>query len=181
MKQPCSARVSWPDLVLYWARDPELSDLEGLEEHLMGCAECTADSEIVAKLALAARDFVPACVTRAHLGRLQERGARIVENAFVPSARKEVVFPKASDLLIHRLGGMDFANADHVDLTVKIESSGAVLQNEKNVPFDTHEGVFIACQRHFASLPPDVMFELRVTDVSGKVHEATYLIPHLFE
>ncbi len=180
-KPSCATPLSWSDLVLYWAEDDDaLPEIERIEEHLMGCAVCSADSEVVAKLALGVRDFVPTTVTRAHIGRLVSRGAKISENAFIPSVRKAVTFSAGDDFLIHRLGGVDLASAQRVDLTVRTESAGTVIHSENNVPFDTHEGVLIACQRHFAALPPDTVFEIRVTDSTGKVQEASYPIPHQF-
>jgi hypothetical protein len=177
---PCKTPVSWADLVMYWSRDDE-AETDRIEEHVMGCATCAADSEVVAKLALAVRDFVPTTVTRAHIGRLRDRGAKITENAFLPSVRKAVIFPLSDDFLIHRLTGLDLSRADRVELTVRTEGTGAVIHTEKNIPFDTHEGVLIACQRHFVELPPDTVFELRATDAMGNVQvEAAYPIPHQF-
>src|SRR5688572_54818 len=119
----CEAPLSWSDLVTYWAHDDELpiSELNRIEEHVMGCGSCSADSEIAAKLALAVRDYLPPAVTRAHVGRLRDRGAQIVENIFLPSERKPAVFRPNDDLLIHRLTGIDLSKADRVDLTVRVE------------------------------------------------------------
>lgn len=180
----CEAPLTFSELVTYWARDDELTNLaevERIDEHVMGCPSCSAASEMVAKLALGVRDFVPTAVTRAHVGRLRSRGAQISEDVFLPSERKTAVFHAYNDLLIHRLTGIDLSKTDRVDVTVRIESTGVVIHSEDNVPFDTHEGVLIACQRHFAAFPPDTVFEVRATESSGKVQEARYAILHHVE
>lgn len=40
----CSTPVSWEDLVLYWAGDLAPEQVERLDEHLIGCTACSAQS-----------------------------------------------------------------------------------------------------------------------------------------
>jgi len=50
--------------------------------------------------------------------------------------------------------------------------------------------VLIACQRHFAGLPPDIAFDVRAHEAVGSAAEpgagggpvslATFLVPHVF-
>ncbi|HEX7668485.1 MAG TPA: hypothetical protein VF395_02825, partial [Polyangiaceae bacterium] len=72
-------------------------------------------------------------------------------------------------------------NATRVRVTVGVESTEDVLMEVPDAPFDVAEGVLIACQRHFAMMPPDVVFEVRVIEASGAELKATYRIPHVFE
>ena len=49
------------------------------------------------------------------------------------------------------------------------------------VPFERAEGaVLIACQRHFATLPPDTRFELSIHGPDRSVTTAAYTILHQY-
>lgn len=176
----CAAPVSWEELVLYWAGDLASEQTTRLDEHLMGCADCSAQSARVAALVQGLRDLIPPVVTRAALARLRARGTRIEENTFSPG-RQTVVFRRGIDLLVHRLAGVDLAGAKRVRVAVRVESTGALLVEDPNAPFDVEDGVLIACQRHFVDLPSDVLFEVSAIDASGTERTARYAIPHVFE
>lgn len=177
----CSSPVSWEDLVAYWARDLPPAEVERLDEHLMGCGACSEESARVSALAAALHGFVPPVLSGALLATLRQRGLRIEENTFAPGQRKPVVFAAGVDLLIHRLEGFDLSSARRVKVTISVESTGAVLFQDPDAPFDPREGVLIACQRHFAALPPDTVFEVCAIEASGVERTALYTIPHEFE
>jgi hypothetical protein len=177
----CSNAVSWEDLVAYWAGDLAPADVDRIDEHLMGCSVCSAESARVSAVAGAVRVLIPPVVTRATVANLRAQGLRIEENAFAPGQRKSVVFPSRIDLLIHRLVGLDLSNVERVHVTVRIESTGDVLIESPNAPFDAHDGILIACQRHFAALPPDIVFDVRAIEASGAERTAVYSIPHVFQ
>jgi anti-sigma factor RsiW len=176
----CLTPIAWEDLVLYWAGDLAPEKTERLDEHLMGCAACSAQSARVAAVVQGVRELIPPVVTRASLARLRARGTRIEENTFFPG-RQSVVFHSGVDLLVHRLAGADLSGAARVRVAVRVESTGALLVEDPNAPFDAKDGVLIACQRHFADLPPDVLFEVTAIDASGTERTARYAIPHVFE
>jgi hypothetical protein len=177
----CSRPVSWEDLVAYWAGDLAPADVDRIDDHLMGCEPCSCESARVSSLVEALRAFVPPIVTRAALEKLRARGARIEESTFAPGERRTVVFGRGIDLLVHRLAGLNLADARRVRVTVRVESTREVLFEDPNAPFDATEGVLIACQRHYAMLPPDTFFEVHAIDGSGIERSAAYAIPHLFE
>ncbi len=176
----CSGPISWADLVSYWADDLAPAQSESIEEHLMGCESCSAESARVSAVAEAVRGLIPPVVSRAALVRLRARGMRIAENSFAPG-QQSVVFPREVDLLVHRLAGFDLSTAERVRVAVRIESTGALLVDDPNAQFDAQDGVLIACQKHFADLPPDVLFEVTAVEASGLERTARYLIPHTFE
>jgi hypothetical protein len=176
----CSSPISWADLVSYWADDLALPQAEGIEEHLMGCASCSAESARVSAVVEGLRGLIPPVVSRAALGRLQARGMRIAENSFTPG-QQAVTFPRDVDLLVHRLAGFDLSKAERVRVAVRIESTGALLVEDLDAPFDAKDGVLIACQKHFADLPPDVLFEVTAIEAAGAERTARYFIPHTFE
>ncbi|HTA88690.1 MAG TPA: hypothetical protein VK745_03920 [Polyangiaceae bacterium] len=165
---------------MYWANDLALAQAEGIEEHLMGCESCSAESARVSAVAEGVRGLIPPVVSRAALGQLRARGVRIAENTFAPG-HQPVVFPRGVDLLVHRLAGFDLSKAERVRVAVRIESTGALLVEDPNAPFDAQDGVLIACQKHFAELPPDVLFEVTAIEATGAERTARYSIPHAFE
>lgn len=176
----CPTPISWEELVLYWAGDLALEQVDRLDEHLMGCAPCSAESARVSAVVEGLRELIPPVVTRAALARLRTRGTRIEENTFFPG-RQQVVFRRGVDVLVHRLAGFDLSGAERVRVAVRVESTGALLVEDPNALFDAQDGVLIACQRHFANLPPDVLIEVSAIDGSCAERTAKYSIPHIFE
>ncbi len=176
----CSAPPSWEELVRYWAGDLTPSEVDRLDEHLLGCAACSVESARVAAVVQALRAFIPPIVSRAALDHLRTQGLRIEESSFLPGQRRSVLFRADVDILVHRLTGLDLSQAREVRLAVRSESSNQLLLEESNAPFDV-DGVLIACQRHFRDLPHDVLFEVRSVSASGAEQSAVYLIPHVFE
>jgi hypothetical protein len=176
----CPRPVSWEDLVAYWAGDLSPAEVDRIDDHLMGCGPCSDESARVSALVEALRAFVPPIVTRAALEGLRARGARIEESTFAPGERRTVVFGRDVDLLIHRLAGLDLANATRVRVTVRVESTAQVIFEDPNAPFDAQEGVLVACQRHYAAYPLDTVFEVRAIETSGAERSGVYTILHLF-
>jgi hypothetical protein len=176
---PCAAPISWADAVAYVAGELSLDHEATLELHLMGCAACTASVTGAAEIAAAARSIIPTAVTRADLAAIAARGLRVREGAFAPGDRRAAVFTPDVDLLIHALVGADLAGATRVDVRLKDERTGAVLVEEPDVPFDAAAGeVLIACQRHYASFPPDIVFELTAHRAGGTTLAGTYTVLH---
>jgi hypothetical protein len=176
----CANRISSDDLVRYWVGDLAPSELERIDEHLMGCEHCSAESARLSAVVEALRALIPPAITRTKLERLRTQGLNITENTFAPGAREQLVFPRETDLLIHRLTGLDLTHVERVSLTIRAESTGQVMMEEPNVAFDVQEGVLIACQRHYAVMPHDTVFELRAREPSGAERIATYTILHVF-
>jgi len=175
----CAHPIPWAILVDYWAGALTVPETDQVDEHLFGCGACTAASARVASVTETARQILPPALSRARLDSLRAGGLRVRENAFSPGERRTVGFDGGVDLLIHRLAGLDLAGADHVSLQVLVESTGERLFALDHVPFERDEGaVLIACQRHFASLPPDTRFE--VTVHAATVTNVAYTILHQF-
>jgi anti-sigma factor RsiW len=177
----CPSPISWEDLVAYWAGDLAPADVDRIDEHLMGCGPCSAESMRVSTLARALHALIPVVVTRAMLETLRAQGLRVEENTFAPGQRQPAVFASEIDLLIHRLAGLDLSATRRVRVTVRVESTGEVLAEVPDAPFDVHEGVLIACQRHYRTKPPDTVFEVRAIEPSGAEQTAVYTIPHVFQ
>jgi anti-sigma factor RsiW len=176
----CNSPISWADLVQYWSGDLAPAEVDAMDEHLMGCALCSAESARVSAVVEGLRELIPPVITRARLARLRAGGLRITENTFAPG-QTPVVFPRHVELLVHRLSGFDLSRAVRVSVTVRVESTGATLVEDPAAPFDVEEGVLIACQKHYGDLPPDIVFDVRAFDSAGAESVARYSIPHAFE
>jgi hypothetical protein len=182
---PCAAPIDPGRLVDYWASDLDPAESQRVEEHLFACAACSAELERVARVVQALRTEIPAVVAASDMQALRARGLVVEENAFKPGTRREVTFRPGVDVLIHRLQGMDLGRAERVHVSVHVESTGEVILEDPFAPFDRERGeVLIACQRHFAGLPPDIAFVVRAhgTAEAGAepVSLATFLVPHVF-
>jgi len=179
----CAHPLPWAVLVDYWAGELTAAETEQVDEHLFGCAACTAASARVAAVTEAVRKLLPPVVSRGRLDSLRAGGLRVRENDFSPGERRAVTFDAGLDLLVHRLGGIDLSGADHVSLQVVVESTGERLLALDRVPFERGEGaVLIACQRHFSSLPADTRFEVAVHSAApdSAVTNVAYTILHQF-
>jgi hypothetical protein len=177
----CGA-VTSEEIVAYWADDLAAADVDRLDEHFMGCAACAEASARVAVLAEAMRTIIPPVVDHAALAALRARGYRIKENPLQPDERRPALFEAATDLLIHRLVALDLTEATNVAVLMTVEETGHVLLHEPSVPFDRDSGeILIACQRHFASFPPNIVVQVHVHGAAGTESVASYPIPHVFE
>lgn len=177
----CLAPLPWETLVDYWAGELAGDEVDAVEEHLFGCAECSASSARIAAIAGGVRSLLPPFLARADVEALRARGLRVEENPCAAGERHEAVFARDLDVLLHRLGGLELADAVSVDVQIAAESSGEVLVDAKGVPFERAEGaVLVACQRHFAALPPDIVFDVHVRDGAGARRTSRFAVPHRF-
>jgi hypothetical protein len=177
----CSTPISWETFVAYWARDLAADAEASVEEHVMGCATCTALSERISGITETLRTMLPPVIAPERLSRLAALGIPFQETRLSPGERRTVRFPSGVDVSIHRLGGLALADAERVSVEVRVESSGHVLVAEPDVPFDREGGaILIACQRHFANLPPDILFSVRAISASGAETQADYVVLHEF-
>lgn len=175
------SHVDWPSVVDYWAGDLTHEEETTFDEHLFGCNVCSELSAGVAALTETLRALIPPLLTPDALARLTARGLTIVDNPMQPGERREVVFPKDTDILLHRLGGLALENAKRVSFVMRVESSGQVLASIDDAPVDReHSAVLVACQRHFRAFPPDTVAEVRVHDANGGEQLARYTILHRF-
>jgi hypothetical protein len=182
MTVTCAERIAWAELVDYWAGDLAAERQDAIDEHLMGCSTCTAESARVAAITEAVRGMLPPIVSTEMVAVLRKRGLRVLENPMQPGERKEVVFPSDVDLLLHRLQGLPLGDAASVHFTMLEESTQRVMARADDVPFDRTTGsVLVACQKHYASMPHDTVAEIRVRSASGQESVQRFTILHIFE
>jgi hypothetical protein len=159
----CARPLAWETLVDWWAADLDEAAATSVEEHLLGCDVCSAVARRVAATAEALRTMIPPVVKPERLAEMFRRGIRIVENPIAPGQTSDFHFPKNADLAVHVLGGLALEPGASVEVTFRSLSSGTVLGHMEDAPFDAQRGaVYIACQRDYAQLDPDMVAEVRV-------------------
>lgn len=175
------SHLTHEQLVDYWTVELAADARDAIEDHLFACEPCAAEAERVAAIVAALRTQIPPVISADQLAALRAQGIAIEENTFLPGQRTSVTFAPGLDLMIHHLGGLDLADAERISLTVRSRASGAVLHHDPIAPFDRARGeVLIACQRHFATLPADPVFDLEIHRAAGAPSHASYDIPHKF-
>jgi hypothetical protein len=181
MSATCQAPVPIHALIDHLSGELGQEESDRMDEHLMGCSSCTEAGARLAAVIEELRAMVPPLVSDEMLAALRARGLCIEENAFRPGERKPVVYRDGVDLLIHRLGGLDLSRAAAVDVTVRDEETGDILLEARDVPHNRVTGeVLVACRRHFAAFPPNIVFQVRARGADGAGAVAEYIIPHAF-
>ena len=164
--------VSWEELVDYWAGE---GDPERIDEHLFACDECSDRSSRVAGITETLRAELRLVLTPAGRELLVNKGLRVVDNPMQPGERREVPFGGGVDILLHRLA-VDLSRATRVDFTLRDETSGVVIVEVPDAPFDAASGeILVACQRHFAAFPPDNVAEVTIHGPAPITHRFTIL------
>jgi len=128
------------ELVEYWFGE---RDDEALEEHLLGCAECTARLEELAALGAGIRaafrsGALHAVLPRAFVEALKREGLRLREYRVPPGGSVNCTLPKADDFVVSRLQA-PLAGVERVDLMVVAQEGAAELTFE-DIPFDPAAG-----------------------------------------
>ena len=179
---PCHAPIAWEALVSYWAFDTSDDETLAIDEHAIGCSSCSARSASIAAIREAVRAMIPPLISRSQLEQLRARGLATVDNPILPGERTIAHFTKDLELMFHRLRGLDLAKADRVRVTIRVEETGDVVLDDPNAPFDAETNeVIVACQKHFAAFPPNLVIEVAAHEPSGSERVARYAIPHVFE
>jgi hypothetical protein len=182
MTDVCATPIGDEQLIAYWAHDLDEATAARVEEHLFSCDACTLACKRIAQVAEAIRTMIPPVISRNDLEALRARGLKIEENAVDVGTRKSCLFRSGVDILLHVLRGLDLSHTERVRVTVSDEISGAVIFESADAPFDRATGeILIACQRHFASFPPNVVFDVSAIDGQGGARNGRFVVPHAFE
>jgi hypothetical protein len=155
------------------------ADQDRVEAHYFGCPECARAVASIEALCAGIAAQIPPVVSAAAAARLRER-FRLGETRIAPGGDADVYFTPEVDLLLHHLVA-DLTGVERVDVEL-FGPGGQPLITMFAVPFDPGAGaVFIACQRHFASFPSDIHFQV-VAIGAGEQRRplGRYLVRHHF-
>ena len=79
------------------------------------------------------------------------------------------------------LSGRDLADVDRVSVAVKIDETFDLVAEVPSAAFVEKTGeVLIACQRHFAAFPSNVLFEVTTHRGNEATKTTTYVVEHTF-
>ena len=122
MTPQCDAPVSDDDLLDYWIHAIDGTDAERIEEHLFGCAACSARFEAMASLGvglveLVRRGRIGGIVTRSLLNRLQREGVHVRQYVLSPGERVPCAAFPDDDLVVLALRA-DFAGSEAVTIAL---------------------------------------------------------------
>lgn len=164
---PCSRPLGLERVTAYLLGELDDADEHDVEQHLFGCASCTAVAESVQALTASLAALLPPVISADHLHRLRGAGMRIRETEVRPGENPEVFFAADLDLMVHRLLTSP-GDAERVDVEILGDAPDPLGRLEA-VPRDPSTGaVYVACQRHYHDLgfPDDLRF--RVVAVRGQ-------------
>jgi hypothetical protein len=130
----------------YWLGALTPDEEAHVEEHFLGCADCSLALEEVAALAsgirkLAAEASLTMIVSPEFLRRAAENGMRIREYPVAPGGSVACTVTPEDDFLIGRLA-VDLRGASRVDLSI-CDESGIELARLVNIPFDVASGAVV--------------------------------------
>lgn len=176
----CASPLPFDTLVEYWAGELGTAETDRVDEHLFSCAACTTASARIASITETLRAHGSPIVTRSRVAEWRARGRVVEDNVVAPNATSSVTFGE-QDIILHHLGGLDLGGAERVQVTVRVAETGVLLLEHPSAPYDRDAGeVLVACHRHFAAFPPNVLFEATVHRARGEPQRERYVVRHTF-
>jgi hypothetical protein len=151
MNQPlCKSPLALETLAGYWQAELGEPEQNSVEEHLMGCGQCSAALDWIARMSVALREAVrsgnlPVVLSPGFLARLVDEGLRIRQYAPPSGGGVQCTVTQKDDLLIGRLradlrgiqrldailrGGDGSLRARLEDIPFRPEASAEIIHNE---------------------------------------------------
>lgn len=185
MTQPgCARPIALATLLEYWLGELDEAREGPLEEHLLGCGDCSANLQSLVDIAGGVRAVVRAgamhaVLTGAFVERLAAQGLRLREYRVPPNGSVHCTVAPDDDLLITRLTA-PLAGIERLD----VESSGgegADPERMRDVPFDAAAGeVVLAMRMERMRALPESTVRIRLVAVapSGEQLVGEYTFNH---
>jgi hypothetical protein len=145
MSRPaCSTRIAFTTLVEYWLGELDEASEARVEEHLLGCGECSESLRSVVEVAGGIRALVRqgsahAVVTDAFLVRLAAHGLRLREYRVPCNGSVHCTVAPDDDLLVSRLEA-PLAGVEQVDAVLLNFDEAAGQQRLRDIPFNRSTG-----------------------------------------
>ncbi|MCL4799080.1 MAG: zf-HC2 domain-containing protein [Burkholderiales bacterium] len=150
MNRPCASPIALATLAEYWLGELDAAREAELDEHLLGCGQCSAALAELAELAggiraLVSAGAVRAVVTDAFLERLAAAGLKVREYRVPPGGSVNCTVAPDDDLLVSRLEA-PLAGLEQVDV-VLLDVPGKAYERLRDVPFDAKAGAVVVAER----------------------------------
>ena len=185
MTQPgCVCPVPLATLVEYWLDELDEGQEGLLDEHLLGCGQCSANLQSLVDIAGGVRaavraGAVHAVLTGAFVERLAAQGLRLREYRVPPNGSVHCTVAPDDDLLITRLDA-PLAGIERLDVETS-GGEGAGSERMRDVPFDAAAGeVVLAMRMERMRALPESTVRIRLVTVapSGERVVGEYTFNH---
>lgn len=183
MTSSCREPLELPVLVGYWFGEFGEADTERVEEHLLGCDDCSRALQQLVGIGDGIRRLTHegafgAVVSPWFLDAAGQRGLRIREYTVPAGGRVDCTVTGEDDLLVSRLRG-DFRGVTRMDLVEYVE--GGPEKRLEDLPVDLARGELILAQSMpFARAMPSQVLRVRLLahDAGGDRLVAEYMFAH---
>lgn len=143
MNAPCSTPLDWAALIAYWLGELDPDTEARIEEHYLGCAQCSARLEELSVLAegvraVARASGVTAVVNEPFVRRLTERGLKVREYRVPQNGSVNCTVAPEDDFVVARLEA-PLAGVTRLDL-VNIGVDGKTEMRLEDIPFVAESG-----------------------------------------
>lgn len=180
----CRAPLAWDELIAYWLGELAPTDEARIEEHYLGCAECSHRLEQLAALAdgvrsLARTSGVDMVVSDEFVRRLTQDGLRVREYRVPRNGSVNCTAGPEDDFVVARLEA-PLADVQRVDL-LTLDRDGNPAMRQHDVPFSADRGdvVFSTGIDKLRALPASVFrVRLLAVDESGERALGDYTFNH---
>jgi hypothetical protein len=180
----CAGPIPLGTLLEYWLGELDEAREGRLDEHLLGCCDCSANLQSLVDIAGEVRaavraGAVHAVLTDAFLKRLAAQGLRLREYRVPHNGSVYCTVAPEDDLLITRLDA-PLAGVERLDLE-RLRGEGEILERLRDVPFDAAAGEVVIAERmeRMRALPASTLrMRLLAVGPSGERLVGEYTFNH---
>jgi len=142
----CIAPIPFAALVEYWFGELPQNEEERIEEHLLGCAQCSERLGDLARLGAGISSAfrsgeVRAVISPSFLEEMKQQGLRVREYHVAPGGSVNCTISAADDAVVGRLQAL-LEGATRVDLLYLVEQGEGLLPD---IPFEPAAGEVLFC------------------------------------
>lgn len=180
----CLASIEHESLVQYWLGELDESREATFEEHLFGCAHCTARLQELVVIAdgiraLIRNGTVRGVVSHDFLERLARHGLHLREYPVAQGGSVNCTVAPDDDLIVSRLHA-PLAGVTCLDLVVS-DKEGVELERLRDIQFDalTGEIIYIPNTAYIRTLPATtISMQLIAMDNASPIQVGVYTFTH---
>jgi hypothetical protein len=167
----CSSPLDWPTLLGYWLGEQDAAAVARIEEHYLGCSQCSRRLEALASLAQGVRTVANTgafdAVLTEHFVQIQkERGQHVRAYRLSHNGSVNCTIAPEDDLVVSYLEA-PLADVTRLDL-ILVGPDGAFEIRREDIPFVPESGnVLIATSTAILRTLPKATARVRLLAVDG--------------